>query len=53
MYRSLTAQLPLASLSSAPVAFRQALMLLQQLNGQNFYYYYGAVFFNSAGTGLK
>ncbi|ORY91683.1 and other transporter-domain-containing protein [Leucosporidium creatinivorum] len=28
------------------------LQFLQQLNGQNFYYYYGAVFFNSAGTGL-
>ncbi|WWC71107.1 uncharacterized protein I206_105060 [Kwoniella pini CBS 10737] len=25
---------------------------LQQLNGQNFYYYYGPVFFEAAGTGL-
>ncbi|WWC88333.1 uncharacterized protein L201_003243 [Kwoniella dendrophila CBS 6074] len=26
--------------------------MLQQLNGQNFYYYYGPVFFEAAGTGL-
>lgn len=29
------------------------LQFLQQLNGQNFYYYYGAIFFASAGTGLN
>lgn len=28
------------------------LQALQQLNGQNFYYYYGDTFFRSAGTGL-
>ncbi|KAK7040174.1 hypothetical protein VNI00_009980 [Paramarasmius palmivorus] len=28
------------------------LMLIQQLNGQNFYYYYGDTFFAEAGTGL-
>jgi hypothetical protein len=29
------------------------LQFLQQLNGQNFYYYYGDTFFKSAGTQLS
>ncbi|KIY52020.1 MFS general substrate transporter, partial [Fistulina hepatica ATCC 64428] len=29
------------------------LQFIQQLNGQNFYYYYGDTFFESAGTGLS
>ncbi|KAJ3723543.1 general substrate transporter [Lentinula guzmanii] len=36
-----------------PVVNGMMLQFLQQLNGQNFYYYYGDTFFQSAGTTLS